>query len=127
MTLAIALFALAGGLPADRAQGPAIVLVGQSEKSAVLGGASFDVALRLTIPEPWHVYWVNSGDSGMPTKVEWTLPDGWTAGPLRFPTPTRYDLDGIVTYGFSRELTVLSRISVPKAAKAERKSICAPR
>ncbi len=37
----------------------------------------------------WHVYWRNPGDSGLPPEVAWTLPAGFSAGPLQWPAPSR--------------------------------------
>ena len=37
------------------------------------------VGLQLAHQPEWHTYWKNSGDSGLPTLLEWTLPAGVTA------------------------------------------------
>ena len=43
-------------------------------------------------PAPgWHGYWLNPGDAGLPMDVKWQLPTGFSAGPLRYPVPTRLD------------------------------------
>ena len=34
------------------------------------------VGLQLAHQPEWHSYWKNSGDSGLPTKLEWKLPAG---------------------------------------------------
>ena len=49
-----------------------------SEMRAVVAGQSSWVALRLKHAKDWHTYWRNPGDSGLPTKIEWKLPDGVT-------------------------------------------------
>ncbi|MHC5112513.1 MAG: hypothetical protein ACYTHJ_21850 [Planctomycetota bacterium] len=33
---------------------------------AAVPGTPFDVAVRFDIEEDWHIYWINSGDAGMP-------------------------------------------------------------
>jgi thiol:disulfide interchange protein DsbD len=49
------------------------------------------VGLRLVHQSHWHTYWQQPG-TGYPTSLEWQLPPGWTAGPLRWPAPHRvYD------------------------------------
>ena len=58
-------------------------------------------ALLLSMDPDWHVYWKNPGDSGLPTTVDWDLPPGFTAGPLQWPVPERFESDGLVTYGYS--------------------------
>ncbi|MES0874856.1 protein-disulfide reductase DsbD family protein [Sinimarinibacterium thermocellulolyticum] len=61
------------------------------------------VGLRLR-PEPgWHVYWRNPGDSGIPTKLEWTLPAGIDAGELQWPYPHPESLGELTNYGYAEE------------------------
>ena len=63
------------------------------------------VGLQLAhIPE-WHTYWKNSGDSGLPTQLEWTLPTGVTAGDIAWPTPKKIPIGTLANYGY--EGTVL--------------------
>ncbi|MES2245502.1 MAG: thioredoxin family protein [Pseudomonadota bacterium] len=63
------------------------------------------VGLQLAhIPE-WHTYWKNSGDSGLPTQLEWTLPAGVTAGDIAWPTPKKIPIGTLANYGY--EGTVL--------------------
>ena len=63
------------------------------------------VGLQLAhIPE-WHTYWKNSGDSGLPTQLEWTLPAGVTAGEIAWPTPKKIPIGTLANYGY--EGTVL--------------------
>ena len=45
------------------------------------------LGLQLTHQPEWHTYWLNPGDSGLPTVLEWTLPAGVTAGDIAWPTP----------------------------------------
>ena len=43
----------------------------------------------------WHTYWKNGGDSGGPTKIEWTLPAGVTAGEIQWPPPEKLTVEGL--------------------------------
>ena len=58
-----------------------------SEVSALAPGQSFSVALKLTHPKGWHSYYINSGLIGESLKVKWTLPEGYKAQYLGWPTP----------------------------------------
>jgi DsbC/DsbD-like thiol-disulfide interchange protein len=50
-----------------------------AEHAALAPGENW-VGLRLR-PEPgWHVYWRNPGDSGIPSRLDWQLPEGVAAG-----------------------------------------------
>jgi thiol:disulfide interchange protein/DsbC/DsbD-like thiol-disulfide interchange protein len=53
---------------------------------SVQPGHPLTVALRLDQQSPWHTYWINAG-TGYPTKLQWDLPTGWTAGNIQWPTP----------------------------------------
>ena len=62
-----------------------------SELAAIRPGESFTVAVHLTMDAGWHSYWRNPGDAGGETVIEWTLPDGFTAGAIQWPHPHRID------------------------------------
>lgn len=49
----------------------------------------------------WHVYWQNPGDSGLATRIEWTLPDAVSAGEIRWPYPHAEALGPLTNYGYS--------------------------
>ena len=84
-----------------------------ADADAVEAGTTLDVALRLDLDEGWHSYWINPGDSGLPVEVAWTLPQGVTAGPLRFPYPERIDVEGLTSYGYEGAPQFLTRLAVP--------------
>ncbi len=65
---------------------------------AVVPGKAFDVGIQFRLPSGWHIYWINQGESGLPPRVKWNLPDGLDAGAVQFPIPKRHtDRAGIVT------------------------------
>ena len=52
------------------------------------------VGLRLAHEAKWHTYWLQPG-TGLPPEITWQLPEGWSAGPSRWPAPKRvYDTAG---------------------------------
>ncbi len=63
------------------------------------------LGLQLAHQPEWHTYWKNSGDSGLPTVLEWQLPTGVTAGEIAWPTPKKIPLGTLANYGY--EGTVL--------------------
>ena len=63
-----------------------------ADHPAAAPGQSVWVALDLRIKPGWHTYWRTPGDSGLPTTIKWTLPDGVTAGDIQWPVP-RADRD----------------------------------
>lgn len=70
-----------------------------------------------TIPEHWHIYWQNPGDSGIPTTMEWKLPEGMSAGEILWPVPQRMEEQGLVTYGYSNQVTLAVPLTSSHAVK----------
>ena len=68
-------------------------------------GKTVMVGLQITHKPEWHTYWKNSGDSGQPTDLQWTLPAGVTAGEVQWPTPKKIPIGTLANYGY--EGTVL--------------------
>jgi len=90
-----------------------------ADVSAIQPGAAFTVGIRFKIDPGFHIYWKNPGDSGLPTDVKLTLPDGFTAGELMFPVPSRIELPGpIINYGYEDEVMLMVRITPPKTLAA---------
>ena len=63
------------------------------------------VGLQLAHQPEWHTYWKNSGDSGLPTQLQWTLPPGVLAGDIAWPVPKKIPIGTLANYGY--EGTVL--------------------
>jgi thiol:disulfide interchange protein DsbD len=55
----------------------------------------------------WHTYWKNSGAAGLPTKIEWQLPPGVTAGEIQWPLPEKLPPVEVTTYGYENEVMLL--------------------
>ncbi len=80
----------------------------------VAPGKQVWVGLQLAHAPEWHTYWKNSGDSGLPTVLEWTLPAGVSAGDIAWPTPKKIPIGTLANYGY--EGTVL--LPVPLTVSA---------
>ncbi len=61
----------------------------------------------------WHTYWKNPGDSGLPTTLEWTLPPGFVAGDIEWPTPQRLPVGPLMNFGHEGRLLLPVRVDVP--------------
>lgn len=78
-------------------------------------GAELELGLHFDLPEGWHIYWTNPGDSGLPTEATFTGPEGTTFGPLRYPAPERFEAAGpIVNYGYAGQTALLTTATVPR-------------
>ena len=85
-----------------------------SEITSIQPGQPFTVALRMNHDEHWHSYWIAPG-TGYPTLLAWTLPAGFKAGEIQWPTPhTVRDTSGKITgNGYENEVFLLVSITPP--------------
>ena len=89
-----------------------------AEHGAVTPGGKVTVALRELIRENWHTYFVNPGDSGAPTIINWQLPEGWSAAAPQFPYPERIPVGPLMNFGYENEVVLLNEITAPANAAA---------
>ena len=73
----------------------------------------FTAVIHFTLSPEWYLYWTNPGDAGLPVAARWDLPRGFSAGPLRFPTPEKIVHEDIVAYGYFHELVLLCTLTPP--------------
>jgi len=69
------------------------------------GAARIWLGLQLEHAPQWHTYWKNTGDSGLPTELDWELPDGVQVGEVQWPVPQKLRVGDLANYGY--EDTVL--------------------
>lgn len=85
-----------------------------AETAAIEAGKPFTVGVRFEIAETWDIYWRFGGDIGLPTRVEWELPEGFRAGPLQWPLPEAHLAEGdIMNYIYRHEAVLLAEITPP--------------
>lgn len=89
-----------------------------ADHSAVIPGQSFKAGLRIVHDAGWHTYWANPGDSGLPTRFDWTLPSGASAGGIEWPLPERLLASGLTNFGYSDALLLPATLRVPADAAA---------
>jgi DsbC/DsbD-like thiol-disulfide interchange protein len=85
-----------------------------SDVSVVQPGVPFTVALQIKMPPSWHTYYLNPGEAGQATEIDWKLPEGFTAGPIQWPVPERTDFEGIASFVYDNEVWLLTTITPPK-------------
>jgi len=87
-----------------------------SEVSAIAPGSSFSAALSLRHPPGWHSYYKNSGSVELPPAIEWTLPDGFTAGEIQWPVPQVKDgFEGKSSYIYPGNPVFLVDLQAPES------------
>jgi len=82
---------------------------------AVAPGEPFEIAVLLEIDPQWHVYWKNPGDSGLPTSVEFSLPEGFTVSGIKWPVPgILKGAGGVTDYGYEDSLLLSAGVTAPE-------------
>jgi len=117
MKFLLTLAALVAAVPASAA-----VRSGHATAEWVASSATYQAskpiltAIRLSVDPGWHAYWVNPGESGMKPGIEWTLPAGWTAGPVGWPVPIRFETGGLAGFGYVGEVLLPVTLTPPAGA-----------
>ncbi len=76
----------------------------------VQAGQTFWLGLKIDHAPHWHTYWQNPGDSGLPTQLNFQLPEGLQTGEVAWPLPKKIPIGTLANYGY--EGTVLLTVPV---------------
>ena len=93
------------------------------ERVSAQPGKAITVGLQLRMTPEWHTYWKNPGDSGLPTRIQWVLPEGWKAGAIQWPYPKTLPVGPLMNYGYEDEVVLLSDLTPPAGASGPAKII----
>lgn len=88
-----------------------------SERTRVAPGDSWWVALELKHDPTWHTYWINGGDAGVATSIDWQLPEGITAGPIQWEVPQIVKMLQLDVYGYEGTCMLLTKLDVHPEAE----------
>lgn len=115
--------ALGRAVPSLAAQGLPLLdaLPAPQERDPVAASLAFDVSeispgsastatLSLEHEPGWHTYGPDPGEAGLSTTIEWNLPQGLSAGPIRWPAAKEFDDRGVKSRGFDG--TALLRVEI---------------
>ena len=89
-----------------------------AESAAIAPGQTLAVALEEDIRPGWHTYWLNPGDAGAPTTIQWSLPTGFKPQPIAWPYPRKLPVGPLMDYGYEGKVWLLSGITAPKSLAA---------
>jgi thiol:disulfide interchange protein DsbD len=103
------------GMPEDAPKSVAEMV---PEVKSIAPGSTFSVALKLDHPEEWHSYYQNSGGVELPPAINWTLPDGFSAGPIQWPVPEAKDGFFGKSFVYAGSPVFLTDITAPASLKA---------
>lgn len=78
----------------------------------IQAGQTFWLGLQIQHQPHWHTYWQNPGDSGLPTRLQWKLPDGLQAGEIAWPLPKKISIGNLANYGYEGHLLLMVPVTV---------------
>ncbi|MCG8405089.1 MAG: thioredoxin family protein [Phycisphaerales bacterium] len=90
-----------------------------TDRAAIVPGETFHLAVSLKMDKKWHVYWRNPGDTGLPTEIDWSAPDGYQIGRTRFPVPEAKYSKVLKETSFIHEGTAIFLTPVKVSASAK--------
>ncbi len=94
-----------------------------ADRAAVVPGEAMRIGLRIRHDPQWHTYWRNPGDSGLPTQLALRLPEGFEAGPIRWPAPQRLFIPPLANYGYEGEIVLPVALQAPASIDGDRVTI----
>jgi len=94
-----------------------------SNASAIKRGDSIWLGVEIEIKKGWHVYWKTSGDTGLPTEIEWTISGETEISPTLYPTPYFYEYQDSASYSYKGEILLLSRLTLPVDGEISAKAL----
>ncbi len=90
-----------------------------TDVAEVVPGRPFLAGVRMTTEPGYHTYWKAPGIVGFPTAIEWLLPDGFTAGELRWPAPETVMMLEYKARGYADEALLFAEITPPETISGD--------
>ena len=84
------------------------------ERNVIDNEGEIFLVVRFNLDKDWHTYWINPGDSGDPASFDWDLPEGFNISEPIWPAPELIPYPPLTTFGYTDELKLLFKLSLPK-------------
>ncbi|MCU0333188.1 MAG: hypothetical protein MUE93_07780 [Ignavibacteriaceae bacterium] len=86
---------------------------------------SIPIGVLVKLEEDWHLYWRNSGDTGIPTSIEFDLPEGITISEIQWAFPKVFEFDGLASFGYEKQVLLLTELILPENYQSNSLSVTA--
>jgi len=83
------------------------------------GDSAIDVRVAVSITDGWHIGARTPGVVGIPTRLEWQLPKGWSVVSEAWPRPEAALVGRDSAFTYSGSLTIRASLVGPRAALRE--------
>jgi DsbC/DsbD-like thiol-disulfide interchange protein len=111
----LAVPAMVAAVPQEEAPKVRATLVAEHE--TVAPGQTAWVGVQMEIEKGWHTYWNGRNQTGTPPIIKWKLPEGFKAGDIQWPGPTRYIAYDSLDHIHEGRVLLMVPIEVPASAK----------
>lgn len=72
-----------------------------------------NAGILITLEKDWHIYWRNSGDSGIPTSFNFDVPEEIKITEVQWPIPKIFEFEGYASYGYENKVVFPFQIKIP--------------
>lgn len=86
---------------------------------------SIPIGVLIELEKDWHIYWRNPGDSGMPTAIDFELPEGVSISEIEWPVPKVFEFDGLASFGYEKQILLIAELNVSENFESDSVSITA--
>ncbi len=87
------------------------------EQNGIAPGEPFSVGLFIQHQPDHHTYWKFPGVIGLPTSIQWNLPKGFHAGPIRWAHPQKTKMAVYTVWGYEKNTLLICRITPPQSLR----------
>ena len=77
-------------------------------------GSLFEIGVLFKMEPGWHIYWQNPGDAGLPTEINWEMPDGFEIVKQKYPYPSQFEFSIFANYGYKNEVLISTVFKAPE-------------
>jgi len=96
-----------------------VTVKAEPEYKSYKPGGNVNVAFTFEMKDDWHIYWQNPGDAGLPTSIDWQLPEGFNLDAVMYPVPEKHVSNEIADYVYYPKATILTSFRLPKNLPAD--------
>lgn len=93
-----------------------------SDKTQVELGGDLYVGVYFNLKPGWHIYGKERGETGLPTRIIITLPNGFKKSQFIWPEETAFNLPGgVKAHGYEGEVVIAQELQVPAVVDSGQK------
>ena len=84
-----------------------------SESKTIVPGQPLTLGLHIKHQPGFHTYWKSPGQVGVPTSIDWTVPEGFEVSEISWPSPEITYMADYQSHGYKRDVTLLVTLTPP--------------